>query len=345
MRSIAVIRTTTLRVAARGAGSGPGPLLLLAACLALPWTIALAVGGKDSARVDKASPPMLAPETTGPRAEAVVPEMEALTTLVPLPPLRWLVAGIAGESVEIGLLVPPGASAEDYDPSPQEIGRFARTRLFFALDTPVERRWLPRLQHLNPDLQVVPLHLPDPQLDWSGQLLPFSRRVVPAADPMMDFHGWTSPAVLLAWVDPIVAAFSKAQPQEAAAFAARGERMRAELETLDRELAALLEPYRGRSFLTLHPAWGYFAHRYGLHQLTLEEQGREPGPRTLARVLAAARTAEVQQIFVPPRTRQGFVRQAAGQLAAEVVEVDELAEDYPATLRRFAAALVRGFGA
>jgi len=268
---------------------------------------------------------------------------QGLGVTVPLPPLRWLVAGIAGDSVEIGLLVPAGASAEDYDPSPREIRRFARARLFFTLDTPVERRWLPRLRHLNADLGVIPLPLPAPHLDWSGQTLPSTAPTRPSEDPTMDFHGWNSPAVLIAWIDPVVQALSAAAPADSAGFRARGAGMRAELQSLDRELAALLEPHRGRSFLTLHPAWGYFAARYGLRQLALEDRGREPGPRRLVQVLVRAREANIQQIFVPPRAGDGIVGRAAEQLAAEVIEVDELAEDYPASLRRFAQALARGF--
>jgi zinc transport system substrate-binding protein len=308
--------------------------VLLAAWLLLAWPFGVAAEA-------------LGPGANGQTAAAPAPagEHAALTVVVPLPPLRWLVAGIAGPEVEVALLVPAGASAEVYDPSPQELGRFTRAQLFFALDTPVERRWLPRLRHLNAGMEVVPLPLPLPQLDWSGRQRSAELPARPSEDPTLDFHGWGSPAVLASWIDAVVAALTAARPGAAADLAAGGRRVRAELEALDRELARLLEPYRGRSFLTLHPAWGYFAHRYGLEQLALEERGREPGPRTLARVLAAARAARVQQIFVPPRARAGFVRRAAGELSAEVVEVDELAEDYPATLRRFAQALVRGFDA
>lgn len=348
------------------------PLVLACVCLLFPPTVAISAGlapsGADTVRVDAGFAPFgattvavaagsassgadtarvtvgLAPGgADADSLPAFTPQGLAVT--VPLPPLRWLVSGIAGESVEIGLLVPPGASAEDYDPSPRDLRRFARASLFFTLDTPVERRWLPRLRHLNAGLKIVPLPLPLPHLDWSGQRLPTSAPGRPSDDPELDFHGWNSPAVLATWIDPVVQALSVAVPARAADFAGRGARMRTVLEALDRELAALLAPHRGRSFLTLHPAWGYFAERYGLRQLALEDRGREPGPRTLARILAEARSANIQQIFVPPRAGDEFVRRAAGTLVAEVIELDELAEDYPATLRRFAQQLARGFEA
>ena len=63
---------------------------------------------------------------------------------------------------------------------------------------------------------------------------------------------------------------------------------RRELADLDRELAATLAPVRGGELLVMHPAFGWFAERYGLIQTAVEQGGllaepppprRDPRPR------------------------------------------------------------------
>jgi len=108
-------------------------------------------------------------------------------------------------------------------------------------------------------------------------------------------------------------------------------------------LHARLGDHAGRAFLTLHPAWGYFAQHYGLVQLTIEVQGHEPGARTLARLIELAREEGVRQVYVPPQVNERHVAQVARALGAETLVVDDLAVDYPQALERFADSLVRGF--
>jgi zinc transport system substrate-binding protein len=284
---------------------------------------------------------LLAP-VLAPRLAVAVEGLETKASVaVGVAPLRFLVARVAGPGVELQLLVPPGASAENYDPKPRELRRFSAARLFFALDTPVERLWLPRLQHLNPGLEVVALEAPDRPLDWNGTPLAVDAQSVSRSE--RDFHLWTSPAVLAAWVAPVEAALARTFPAQAENFARNAGALRAELTALDAQLAQALQEHAGRAFLTLHPAWGYFAHRYGLQQLAIEVEGREAGPRELHAVLERAREAGVRRVFVPAPAAVGQVEAIADALAAEVTVVDELAEDYPGNLRRFARALEDAF--
>jgi len=137
-------------------------------------------------------------------------------------------------------------------------------------------------------------------------------------------------AEALAAIDPVNATRYRAA---AAAYAA-------ELTALDDELREILAPLKKRRFLVYHPAWGEFAATYGLEQIAIERDGKEPGARSLAGLATLAREAGIRVIFVQPQSSPRSAQVLARELGARVVTIDPLARDYAATLRTLARALV-----
>ena len=127
---------------------------------------------------------------------------------------------------------------------------------------------------------------------------------------------------------------SQLAPEHATYFARNHHDFVAELEVLDQELHALLDPLEHRSFMVFHPAWGYFAEHYGLHQVAIERQGKQPGARGLAALIAQAKQHNIKVIFVQPQFDKRQAHQVAKAINGVVVAVDPLAADYLANLRK-----------
>ena len=123
-------------------------------------------------------------------------------------------------------------------------------------------------------------------------------------------------------------------PEHAAAFARNHDAFVAELDTLDRDLHDLLDPLPNRRFMVFHPAWGYFADSYGLTQVPIEREGKEPGARALAALIDQAKEDGVKVVFVQPQFDKRQARQVAEAIGGAVVAVDPLAADYVDNLRR-----------
>ena len=105
-------------------------------------------------------------------------------------------------------------------------------------------------------------------------------------------------------------------------------------EALDRELHALLDPLPNRGFMVFHPAWGYFADSYGLAQVPIEHEGKEPGARALAALIDQANRENIKVVFVQPQFDKRSATQVARAIGGAVVAVDPLAADYVDNLRR-----------
>jgi ABC-type Zn uptake system ZnuABC Zn-binding protein ZnuA len=99
-----------------------------------------------------------------------------------------------------------------------------------------------------------------------------------------------------------------------------------ELQDLDRELANEIGTWSQRSFIAFHPAWIYFATRYGLVQAAVVEEtpGREPSPAELAGIIDTARRIGARAVFAEPQLPPGIAETLAEESGATVLFLDPL---------------------
>lgn len=254
-------------------------------------------------------------------APAAVPERPIV--LVSVPPQAWLVNRLAGDLVDVRLMVPPGADPHVYEPTIEQMRAAARAALYVKVGHPdfaFERVWFERFHEENPRMRVVD-----------------ASRGVPrdAGDP----HLWTSVAALHAMAIHTAGALTEVLPGRDRELSANLVAVEAELDSLDRDVRRMLAPCRGRAFLVFHPAWGYLAGAYGLTQVAIEHDGKTPAPADLARIIAGARAAGLKRVFVAPQTSMAAARVVADEIGGDVVTLDPLARDWPANLRKVAAAI------
>ena len=150
----------------------------------------------------------------------------------------------------------------------------------------------------------------------------------------MDPHVWTSPPLVKAMGAPIRDALIALRPAQAAVFNANYERLAADLDALDAEIRARLAAVKDRRFMVFHPGWGYFADTYGLTQVAIEYEGKEPGARALAALIDAARASGVKVVLVQPQFSPRAAQQVAVAIGGRVESVDNLSQDYFGALRR-----------
>jgi zinc transport system substrate-binding protein len=276
---------------------------------------------------------------------------EPLRVFVSVLPIQTFVEKVGGEHVDVRAMVQPGYSPQTYDPTPQQIGALAKAALYVRTGVPFENAWMDRLRSANPRMQVLDaragVELRDMEANEQDEKVPAdsggSRKRADATEHEgqheYDPHVWTNPRLVKHMVGAIRNKLSALDPAHRSDYARNHDAFLRELDDLDRDIHALLDPLPYRRFMVFHPAWGYFADAYGLVQVPIEREGKEPGARTLAALIDQAKKEKVRVVFVQPQFDKRQARQVAQAIGGTVIAVDPLAPDYAGNLRRVARLL------
>ncbi len=74
-------------------------------------------------------------------------------------PQAFFVQKIAGNLVEVNIMVQKGKSPETYEPSLKELQKLSESQIYFTIGMPFEHAWLRRFESANPNLKIIaPLH-------------------------------------------------------------------------------------------------------------------------------------------------------------------------------------------
>ena len=266
---------------------------------------------------------------------------------VTIPPQRWLVRTLAGEAAEVELLVAPGQNPHTFEPTGRQLARLSRAQGWLTIGLPFERTLLAKARATRPGLAEYPVHAgvprlgapPHPSHDHDHAPAAAAGEAACGAAEGADPHLWLAPRPMAQLATNTCRALQQLLPDERERLAAALADLTDALTRLERELAATLAPAAGRTFWVYHPSWAYFAEAFGLRQQAVEQEGREPSGRQLARLIEEARAARARVLFADPQFNPGPVRALARQLGARVVTIDPLAEAWPDNLRHVAAAI------
>jgi zinc transport system substrate-binding protein len=264
-----------------------------------------------------------------------------LTVAVSLAPHAGLVKRIGGDLVEVITVIAPGESPHTYQPTDYQVSQVLNASCYLRAGVPFENG--PWFQALSAAQRV-------PIVDVREGIELVSRGS-PAGDEShgpgcCDHHGhdphiWLSPQLLKRQARTIAETLTDLAPQHAEVFAEGLAEVQAELDELHRVLEQKLQPLRGRAFFVFHPAWGYFADDYGLRQIAVEVDGKEPTDHQLTELQQIARREQPKMIFVQPQIAGGSATAMAEVTGVTVEVVDPLAENVTAELARFADLLVQ----
>ena len=267
-----------------------------------------------------------------------------LEVFVSILPQKYFVERVGGDAVKVGVMVRPGENPATYDPTPQQMVAITRARAYFRIGVAFEDAWLPRMQAANAAMRIVDtrsgiaLQPMAARVPARGQAGSRDRQPTSTLDP----HIWTSPPLVKQQAATVRDALVALMPDQRVRFEQGYARFAADLDALDAEIHQTLAGKQDRRFMVFHPAWGYFASSYGLQQIPIEIEGKEPGPQALARLIEAARRDDVKVVFVQAQFSRTSAEAVARSIGGEVVQIDPLAEDFLANTRAVARALAGG---
>jgi len=277
-----------------------------------------------------------------------------LTVAVSVLPQRWLLEQLGGDRLQIVTLVSPGDSPHTYQPSDAQVSRLMSAAAYFRVGISFERGpWFQAVRS-SPKLRIVDVReglelIEMADHDHAHEHAAERRKDAHAhaehacAEDGRDPHIWLSPRCLKIQAATMARVLGQIDPQHKPVYEQNLAGLLSQLDDLDRRLQEKLAPLRGKAFFVFHPAWGYFAADYGLRQVAVEVEGKEPSDRQLTELQRRARAEGVKVVFVQPQVSGRGAEAVAEATGARVEVADPLAPDVCAGLLRMAEALAHSY--
>lgn len=261
-------------------------------------------------------------------------------------PQKWFVDQIGGELVKTQTLVGTGDDPHSYEPSPSQMVALGESRIYFTIGVEFEDAWMDRLVSANKTMRVVDSAEDAPRIEMVGGHHHHAEadhgldhahegehtheehdEYDDHNDPVgLDPHVWFSAKNAEIIAKNIAQALIEADPEHKSDYQNNLEATLKEIKATDSKVQELLKGVSRDRFMIVHPAWGYFAHDYGLHMIPVEIHGSEPGPEDLAFILERAKAYRVSVLFVEKGTNMNLARSVAKQAGIEkIVEWDPMA--------------------
>ena len=140
-------------------------------------------------------------------------------------------------------------------------------------------------------------------------------------------------------VAQIEVALSRQRPEKSAFFKKNYQALIKDIDKLDQEIRQIFAKSKKHTFMVFHPAWTHFAETYSLKQISIEHQGKEPGPRALQEIINVGKKQNIKIIFVQKQFGLTVAKKIAKMIGATVREMDPLAENYIDNMRNTAQAI------
>jgi zinc transport system substrate-binding protein len=267
---------------------------------------------------------------------------DKLKVFVSILPQKFFVDRIGGDLVDVSVMVLPGSSPHSYEPRPSQMKELSKSMAYFSTGVEFEKAWLPKFADMYKTMTIV-------HTDGSIEKLPAdsteAAEMLKTHDhgPGLDPHIWLSPQLVKVQAESIYDALVKMDPAHEPAYTNNFKAFTGEITGVHDTICRLLtcdSPGKPRkTFMVFHPSWAYFAREFGLRQLAIEIEGKEPGPRQLETVFNLARENNIHCIFVQPQFSRQSARTIARQLKAQVLVADDLAYDWSGNILFFAKAI------
>ena len=257
-------------------------------------------------------------------------------------PQKYFAEKLLGEKAEVEVLIGAGMSPHTYEPLPQQMSKLSRADMFFTVGIPFEQVIINRLKNLCPKLSIVPTDENIDKIKMTGHHHHDEHQDEEAHKHEMglDPHFWLDPIRVSTMVENMAKAVISVKPELANSITENLNNIKTGLTKLNDELSQKLLPFKGKTMLVFHPAFGYFATRYGMIQKAVEIEGKEPAPRQLADLIRNCRAEGIKIIFVQKQFPVATAETISRSIGGKVVAIDPLAEDYINNLKAMAEAVV-----
>lgn len=226
-------------------------------------------------------------------------------------PLYDIVRTIAGDSVDVHLILPPGASPHTFEPSPSDVAAINDTRVVYRIGYTLDD-WAVTIADAKSDVLTLSTDIEIRRTSDDTS--------VESADP----HYWLTIPNAKHMAALAAQDLGSHFPQFKNTFLANYLAYAKQLDDADAEIRTIIAATPNKNIVTMHDAWYYFAEEYGLNVIgTFEPEGaEEPTPQQLASLTSAVAAAGVHTVYVDADANVDAITSFANDNGLTIVAVD-----------------------
>ena len=246
-----------------------------------------------------------------------------VTVTVSIPPFGYFVSAISGNDFDINVMVPAGSDPHVYEPSPQQIASLRKSKAYISDGyLGFELTWLDRFFEANKRMKLL-------TLGDSVDIIKVSDHDGSVHPEGTDPHFWVSPKSARAIAGAIRTLLCGLKPEMEEKYNFNYGRLLDTIDLLDRKAGELLTGFDNNYFMVFHPTLTYLARDYGLVQLSVEEEGKEPTPSSMKNLIDEARQRNIKVIFVMEEFDRKNALTIASETGAVLKSINPLRENWP----------------
>ena len=246
------------------------------------------------------------------------------TLFVSILPQKYFVKRIAGDIVDINVMVKPGHNPATYEPTMKQMSMLGISKTYFSIGVPFEKAWLPKIKDINQNLLIVDTSKGIKRRVMDNFSKSQNRQNVKLTDP----HIWLAPKLVKIQAKNIYETLLTLFPAQKDTFTRNYKNFLDDLDNLHQNIAQNLSNLKGREFAVFHPSWGYFADEFSLKQIPIEIEGKSPSAKKLSKIIKILKKNKIKTVFVQEQFDTRLAKSIADEISGKVIAIDPLSEDY-----------------
>ena len=272
---------------------------------------------------------------------------DVVTTILPT---KYFVDKITNGEISATAMVNSSSNPHTYEPKPKQMKDLEEAKIYFGVDIEFDDKWGEKFTKQYPNLLFV---------DTAANIEKIAMQAHSHGDEeerehehadhdheheahehehehehdhnhahAIDPHIWLDPVLAKAQSKNILDALCKVYSDKCDKFSENFAKFSKEVDEMDTYAKDKFKDIKNNKFVIYHPALGYFAKRYGLEQLSVEIDGKEPKPAQLAKLTKTIKDENIKVVFVAKNFPLNSAEVLAKSTGANIVMVNFLDENW-----------------
>ena len=239
---------------------------------------------------------------------------------VSIAPFKYFVEEIAGKDFRINVMVPPGSDPHIYEPYPEQINNLRQSVAYISNGyLGFEQAWLDRFYQINRTMKMLSL---GEKIDLIVPEQKHEGKHIEGADP----HYWVSPTCAMIMAESVKGFLCELNPGKTEIYETNYGTLLSKIKEIDENARSLFSEAKNKSFMIYHPNLGYLARDYGLEEIAVEYEGKEPPPSRFKELIDLAVKDNLKTIFVQKEYDSKNAAEIAREIGADIEVIDPLSE-------------------